>query len=949
MVPKTDEYVFYVTADDYALLYLNHSLLIDTSAVCCIEYRASIILLGGVYYDIVIDYVELTGSASIQMSYSSSSITKQIVPSSALFYAMQIVGSPYNLLVVPGAADYPFTVAFGRGLSRATAGQTAQFFIQTKDSVGNNQTVDYEAFEPTELLQVTIEAVGAVAVYFGELTYLGNGLFSCNYLPLYAGIYQVSVKMGDFDIYCGQGETNKCSPFSLTVDPGPTVSAMSEAESPYNQTMDYLVESIAGQLSYFYIQAKDAFGNNRRTGGDPFRALFTLISNDAVQYKGNINDNGDGTYTVYYALPVAGEYDVAVTLQDEQFVDESVLTCVGAYSPFIFSRFYDGITPYTAPSFCSLVHPILTVVHSSFYAPACTYNDGPQQTLAFARTGIPNTFVIESRDVFGNLREGDNTTHFAGYGDGKSDYFTVEFSKPEIGYSYIVTSAVSVISSSSSASGYFRLSFGGKITQDIPSTVTAEGLSAVLESLFDLDLQIYVTKEETQSPFAVSWNLMFLTMLDVWQSRPPSGPPTGTQLQLVAPSNPADSFFPSVTLSKQANRGIYPVTFTLWITGSYTVHITSNGQDILGSPLTTFVSNAAVDPTASIAFGPGLSAGTAGEPSLIYVQARDTRLPQVEYLALRGLYPVEGTFFLTFKGERTVPIAYNASATTVRSALMALYSIGDVYVTLDSFGIPNSATEQTVPYLAAVWAVHFNGTCGGNYNGIPSGRCPESLGEEPLFGVNTDLLTYVSVPTNAHFVPPEVLVATTQRGYPGNNLTSIDVLADVSVRLAHRSLPVAIDMHAVQRIQCSGGSGAFTFQFLGELFAINSSVSAQVLADLLNSSPQARQGGYTVSASGPSGLVCSAAGTYVDVTFTAPVGAVPILDIVAVTNVTVSVSPKTYAVDYSASLGSSNGLYLISYTPTIQGEICLVAMTDLTVVFRGLRHLCHHSWRGGLQ
>lgn len=945
MVPRTDEYVFYIIADDYAQLFLNHSLLIDTSAVCCIEYRASLVLFGGVYYDIVIDYVELTGSASVQMSYSSSSITKQTIPPSVLFYAMPIVGSPYSVMVVPGAADYPFTIAFGEGTSNATAGQTAQFFIQTKDSVGNNQTIDYENFEPTELLQVIITANGANVVYYGDLIYLGNGLFSCTYLPLYAGSYQLSVRMGDFDIYCGHGESNKCSPFALTVNPGPTVSAVTEAESPYNQTMDYLVEAIAGQLSYFYIQAKDAYGNNRRTGGDAFRALFTLVSNDAVQYKGNIEDNSDGTYTVYYALPIAGEYDVAVSLQDELYIDESIQTCVAASSPFLFSRFYDGISPYIAPSFCSQSHPILTVVHSTFYAPACTYNDGPEQTLAFARTGITNTFTIESRDVFGNLREGDNTTHFAGYGDGKSDYFTVMFSKPEIGYSYYVTSAVNVISSSSTAIGFFRLSFGGKITQDIPSTVTADGLTAALESLFDLSLQVYITKTEIQSPYSVSWTLMFLNMLEVWQSRPPSGPPTGAQLQLISPSNSTDPFFPSLTISKTANRGVYPVSFTLWITGSYTVHITSNGVDILGSPLTTFVSNGALDPTASVAYGQGLTLGLAGEASLIYIQAKDTRRPQVEYIALRGLYPIDGTFFLTFKGERTVPLAYNSSAASVRSALMALYSIGEIYVTLDTFGIPSSAVEQTSFYLASVWTVHFNGTCGGNFNGIPSGRCPESLGEEPLFGVNTDLLNYISTPVNVHAVPPEVLVVTTQRGYGGNNLTSSNNLAAVAVSLTHRTLPVEIGMNAVQRITCEGDYGEFTLQFLGELFFLNSSMSTQVLVELLNSSPKSRQGYYTVNASGSSGMLCSFAGSSVDITFAVPTGAVPIFDVLSVVNLTVAVHPIIYAIDYIATVSSAPGLYSVAYTPTIQGTVCKYFRISLKHFARDLRYLCHHSRR----
>ena len=31
--------------------------------------------------------------------------------------------------------------------------------------------------------------------------------------------------------------------------------------------------------------------------------------------------------------------------------------------------------------------------------------------------GVESTFVVESRDDFGNLRRGDGTNHFGGYGD----------------------------------------------------------------------------------------------------------------------------------------------------------------------------------------------------------------------------------------------------------------------------------------------------------------------------------------------------------------------------------------------------------------------------------------------------------------------------------------------------------------------------------------------------
>ena len=54
----------------------------------------------------------------------------QVIPASQLFYATDIVGSPFPTTVVPGAADYPYTTAFGPGLANATAGQVASFFIQ---------------------------------------------------------------------------------------------------------------------------------------------------------------------------------------------------------------------------------------------------------------------------------------------------------------------------------------------------------------------------------------------------------------------------------------------------------------------------------------------------------------------------------------------------------------------------------------------------------------------------------------------------------------------------------------------------------------------------------------------------------------------------------------------------------------------------------------------------
>jgi hypothetical protein len=48
-------------------------------------------------------------------------------------------------------------------------------------------------------------------------------------------------------------------------------------------------------------------------------------------------------------------------------------------------------------------------------------------------------------------------------------------------------------------------------------------------------------------------------MLNEWQSMPPAGPANGRQLKLVAPTIADQSFFGSLSISRPAHRGIYPI------------------------------------------------------------------------------------------------------------------------------------------------------------------------------------------------------------------------------------------------------------------------------------------------------------------------------------------------------------------------------------------------------
>jgi hypothetical protein len=260
-------------------------MLINKTETCCIEHRSHVFLTAGVYYDLVIEYNELVGSAFITLHYSSASVRKQIIPSSRFFHATSIVGSPFNTTIVPGAADHPYTDAFGDGLANAQAGKIANFYVQTKDAMGNNKTSDFEFVNPLDLLSITI--TNNQTIYYADVQYLGNGLFQVSYQPLFTGSYSIYVKMGLNDIYCGKGLNNKCSPFNLAVTSGPTIPLTTEAESPSVETMDYLKEAVAGEYGYFYplyTSEADAKSADNLAGGAGVSQIFTFAEHVGTEF-----------------------------------------------------------------------------------------------------------------------------------------------------------------------------------------------------------------------------------------------------------------------------------------------------------------------------------------------------------------------------------------------------------------------------------------------------------------------------------------------------------------------------------------------------------------------------------------------------------------------------------------------------------------------------------------
>ena len=186
--------------------------------------------------------------------------------------------------MLPGAADYSHSdiLQSNNNNNNVTiAGELTFFIVQAKDALGNKKNFDGDSQGDQHSAgeQFSIEIIGSEGSHSGKVTYVEGGKYRVDYTLTKAGYYQVHVRTGGSVIYCRQGEKNKCSPFALTVLPGRTVPSMCEGESSLT-SIDSVVEGRAGETGIIHVQAKDAYSNNRKIGGDAFILKLTSVTNN---------------------------------------------------------------------------------------------------------------------------------------------------------------------------------------------------------------------------------------------------------------------------------------------------------------------------------------------------------------------------------------------------------------------------------------------------------------------------------------------------------------------------------------------------------------------------------------------------------------------------------------------------------------------------------------------
>ncbi len=170
------------------MLRLDNAVLIDCQTTCA---DATVALVAGSMYPLRIEYRSFVGNSSISLRWSSgSTVPYQVIPSSNLFSSV-VAGSLSSLTfrVLPNVVDNRNTLAWGTGLTIATAGVATTFSVRAFDKYGN---VAWNVMNLNALLQ-PVAAMLRRGRYQSQQNALGpNAVALAGNLPIAATYYQTS-------------------------------------------------------------------------------------------------------------------------------------------------------------------------------------------------------------------------------------------------------------------------------------------------------------------------------------------------------------------------------------------------------------------------------------------------------------------------------------------------------------------------------------------------------------------------------------------------------------------------------------------------------------------------------------------------------------------------------------------------------------------------------------
>ncbi len=291
-------------------------------------------------------------------------------------------------------------------------------------------------------------------------------------------------------------------------------------------------------------------------------------------------------------------------------------------------------------------------------------------------------------------------------GDGMSDAFLVSMAGPH-GGTVVTSTAVEFLTClDSSISGYFRLSFGGKVTEDIPHDFSAAAMQVILASLHNSGSKqssVQVSRSIIDGNF--QWEITFIDHLKLWSQDP---------LSVLPGSDGFTSVSDNLSVEKRPSTGIYPVRYTLWEKGTYELSVFSASTLVSGSSYTIEVANGVPQASSSSAFGKGLKVGVAGEKSSFIVEVKDRRQSEIQSLVtsavvidfinemqrLEIISNIGEIFQIEFRGQKTSNIEVGLSILSdIATALEALHTVGQVTVSSNGSSVITQGDTIDVEFL----------------------------------------------------------------------------------------------------------------------------------------------------------------------------------------------------------------------------------------------------------
>jgi hypothetical protein len=352
----SERYTFYTTSDDGVRLWVNGQALINNwTDHAPIEDSATISLVAGQKYDIKIEYYQASGGAKAQLSWSSLSQPKSIIPQSQLYLPDLALPTANLPPLVPnpitGSATYEFTVVYSdvTGVNRATIdsqdllltgpnnfSQLATLVSVNKDSNASSLTATYQINAPGGVWSANAVGLYTISLQANQVSDIdGNsiasgtlGTFRSNITPPKANlnllfpVTQGSTSFGFRVGYDGQTPLNRA-----TIDNQDILVTGPNNFSQVAQLSSFFSDSSARDLTASYLITAPG-GRWDATDGGTY--TFTLQANQVADTSNNfIPVTVLGTTQVDFSVPtatllplsslIAGstKYDFSVTYNDD--------------------------------------------------------------------------------------------------------------------------------------------------------------------------------------------------------------------------------------------------------------------------------------------------------------------------------------------------------------------------------------------------------------------------------------------------------------------------------------------------------------------------------------------------------------------------------------------------------------------------------------------------------